>query len=263
MKKQTYHFVTPEGTVRGLYAHMMKQAHLLVAGASGSGKSVLVNGLLTAGLYDLPVDVEGGKQFILIDPKRVELAPYRNLPHCLGYASEPQEMVAMLQYAVRITEARYKVMVNQGLLKYRGSDIYVIIEELADLMTTNRRAVQPLIQRLCQIARAARVHVVAVTQCPLVKVIPTEIKVNFDGVVALRTRSAQDCRNIIGVTGAEHFPQYGECLYYSPEFMNTYQYSVPMVTDEEKYGLINFWLMQYRRPEEKKGLFTRIFRRTK
>lgn len=257
-----YTFTTPSGTIRGLFADMLKQTHLLIAGAAGSGKSVLVNGLITTGLYQLPFDTPGGVQFILIDPKRVELAPYKNMPHTIGYATEQTDMVALLEKAMQITEARYRQMEAQGLLKYNGSDIYVVIEELADLMTTNRRAVQPLIQRLCQIGRAAKVHCICVTQCPIVKVIPTEIKVNFDGIVALRTRSAQDSRNIIGVSGAEKFPRYGECLYYTPDLLNVYQYSVPYVTDDEKQRLIWHWMNQYRNPKKESWL-RKIFRRNR
>ena len=257
MKKYTYR--TPAGIINGLFYHMLKQTHLLIAGASGAGKSVLVNGLITSALYDLPFDMDGGKQFILIDPKRVELAPYKDLPHTIGYACEPEEMIALLRKAVAITEKRYREMMAAGLRKYSGSDIYVIIEELADLMTTNRRAVQPMIQRLCQIARAASVHVVAVTQCPLVKVIPTEIKVNFDGIVALRTRSAQDSRNIIGISGAETLPRYGECLYYSPDFLNVQRFTIENTTDEERDARINFWMYQKRKQEG--GILRRIFGR--
>lgn len=263
---------TPNGTHNALYDSFLKQTHLLVAGCSGSGKSVLVNGIITAGLYHHPFNSKGGIQYILIDPKRVELAPYRNLPHTIGYASEPDEMVCLLESAVSITEKRYKEMMAKGMRKYDGSDIYVIIEELADLMTTNRRAVQPMIQRLCQIARAARVHVIAVTQCPIVKVIPTEIKVNFDSVVALRTRSAQDSRNIIGHNGAENLPKYGECLYYTPDNMHTMKCVVPMVEEDEMYRLINHWEAQERlamasrqtttvHTEEKKGFFRRLFKK--
>jgi len=266
-----YTFTTPSGTHNALYDSFLKQTHLLVAGASGSGKSVLVNGIITAALYKHPFNKPCGVQFMLIDPKRVELAPYRNLPHTIGYASEPEDMVSLLEQAVSITERRYREMESRHLLKYEGSDIYVIIEELADLMTTNRRTVQPLIQRLCQIARAARVHVIAVTQCPIVKVIPTEIKVNFDGIVALRTRSAQDSRNIIGHNGAEKLPKYGECLYYTPDYGETMKCIVPMVSDEEKRRLINHWETQVKlamasrqttttvTTKERKGFFRRLF----
>ena len=256
-----YTFTTPEGTQKGLFVDMLKQTHLLVAGASGSGKSVLVNGLITTALYNTPFDAPGGVQFILLDPKRVELAPYRNLPHTIGYACEPEDMVMLLRRALDIVDSRYRDMMERGLLKYDGSDIYIVIEELADLMTTNRRAVQPLIQRLCQIGRASSVHIIAVTQCPIVKVIPTEIKVNFDGIVALRTRSPQDCRNIIGCTGAEHFPKYGECLYYTPDLMKVYQYSIPYITQEEKQRLVNHWMVQYNRQKGFAGKVRNIFRR--
>lgn len=259
-------YTIPAGIQYGIFKDMLNQTHLLVAGASGSGKSVLVNGLITTGLYESPFDEPGGVQFLLIDPKRVELAPYKNIPHIIGYASEPADMVDLLHRAVDIVEKRYQVMEKYGILKYNGSDIYVIIEELADLMTTNRRAVQPLIQRLCQIARAARVHVVAVTQCPLVKVIPTEIKVNFDGIVALRTRCAQDSRNIIGVSGAELLPRYGECLYYTPDLGGVYQYSVPYVTPNEKRELIRHWTEQtikYTEPAPKPTGIFKFFRRNR
>lgn len=255
MRKATY--TTPNGTKYNLFCHILKQTHVLIAGASGSGKSVLVNGLLTTALYEMPGTQADGVQFILIDPKRTELSPYRATPHCIAYASEPGDMIAALEKAVDITETRYKEMERTGARTFSGGRIYVIIEELADLMTTNRRAVQPLIQRLCQIARAANVHVIAITQCPLAKVIPTEIKVNFDGIVALRTRSAQDSRNIIGQTGAELLPKYGECLYYSPDFMAVNRCTVPYVSEDEQRRLINHWASQ-RQAKEKKTVLPRF-----
>lgn len=235
---------TPSGEVYNLFTDMLNQSHLLIAGASGSGKSVLVNGLICTALYDLPIDAKGGKQLILIDPKRTELSPYRNLPHCIMYASEPDDMVAALEYAIEVTECRYKGMEQLGCRKYNGGDIYVIIEEIADLLTTQKNVVQPLIQRLCQIARAARVHVIAVTQCPLACILTTPIKVNFDGIVALRTRSAQDSRNIIGVRGAESLPRFGECLYISPDELGIQHYKVPYISEAEQAGMIRWWSSQ-------------------
>lgn len=251
----------PVGQTYNLFTDMLEQAHLLVAGASGSGKSVLVNGLICTMLYDSPFNQPGGKQFILIDPKRTELHPYKHLPHCKYYASEPEDMIDAFHYALGIVEKRYEKMEEGGLRKYDGSDIYVIIEELADLMTTQRHTVQPLIQRLCQIARAARVHVIAVTQCPLTVVIPTPIKVNFDGIVALRTRSAQDSRNIIGVSGAELLPRYGDCLYITPDMTSVGRYPVPFITEAEQARLIQWWASQVKTEEPKKGFFARLFGR--
>lgn len=233
-------YTTPSGKFSNLYKDMLSQPHLLVAGATGSGKSVVINGMITTALYRLPINRQNGAQFILIDPKRVELSAYRNLPHTIKYASEPQEMIDALSYAMRLTERRYKSMQKDGIKKYNGSDVYVIIDEFADLMTTQKRIVMPLIQRLAQIGRAARVHIVLATQTPISKVLPTEIKCNFDSRVGLRTRSAQDSRNIIGKTGLELLPKYGNGYYMKPG--EERYYNVPMVSEEEIERLVQYWL---------------------
>ena len=207
---------TPAGTTYNFHMDLLQQKHLMIAGACGSGKSVVVNGIMYNALYSAPVDAANGKQFILIDPKRVELCIYKRLPHVLRYASEPEEMIQALQYAMALTEARYKAMQRDGLRLYDGSDIYIIIDEFADLMTTQPKRVKPIIQRLAQIGRAARMHIILCTQCPLAKVIPTEIKVNFDSVLGLHTATAQHSRNIIGVKGCEELPEYGEGYYQRP-----------------------------------------------
>ena len=226
---------TPAGQVYTLYRDMLNQPHLLIAGATGSGKSVVINGLVYTALHDSPAAV----QFILIDPKRVELVDYRPLPHTLQYSSEPGEMVQALEKAMEITESRYKAMQRQRVKKYAGGAVYVIVDELADLMTTDRRHVQPLLQRLAQIGRAANVHIIAATQCPLATVIPTPIKGNFDSRVALRTRSAQDSRNILGVKGCELLPRYGQGYYMTPDGLTLY--NIPMQAPDEIAALVTYW----------------------
>lgn len=228
-------WTTPQGEYYSLYGDMLKQPHLLIAGATGSGKSVVINGLVYAALHDSPARVE----LILIDPKRVELVDYKTLPHTLKYASEPGDMVQALEKAMEITESRYKAMQRDRVKKYSGGSVYVIIDELADLMTTNRRQVQPLLQRLCQIGRAANVHVIAATQCPLSSVIPTPIKVNFDARVALRTRSAQDSRNILGVKGCELLPRYGQGYYMTPDGLTLY--NIPMQDPADIAQIVKYW----------------------
>lgn len=228
-------WTTPGGEYKTLYADMLDQPHLLIAGATGSGKSVIVNSLIYTALLHSPAAV----QLILIDPKRVELSNYRSLPHTLRYASEPGNMPQALEYAMSVTEGRYREMQREHVKKYDGPDLYVVIDELADLMTTNKRQVQPLLQRLCQIGRAARVHVIAATQCPLATVIPTPIKVNFDARVGLRTRSAQDSRNILGVTGCEALPRYGQGYYMTPEGLTLY--NIPMTPQGEIDRLVTYW----------------------
>lgn len=228
-------WTTPQGSVYTLYKDMLTQPHLLVAGATGSGKSVVINGLIYTALHDSPAAV----QFILIDPKRVELIDYKTLPHTITYASEPAAMIDALNQAMTITETRYRAMQRRHVKKYDGAALYVIIDELADLMTTNRRQVQPLLQRLCQIGRAANVHVVAATQCPLSAVIPTQIKVNFDSRVGLRTRSAQDSRNILSVKGCECLPRYGQGYYMTPEELTLY--NIPMHPQEDINKIVTYW----------------------
>lgn len=236
-------WTTPEGNAQNLYLNALGQTHLLVGGTTGSGKSVLVNGLIYTALFRAP----SAAQFILIDPKRVELVEYKPLPHVLRYASEPDTMTAALDLAMNTTESRFTVMQSEGVKKWRGGDLYVIIDELADLMTTNRKTVQPLLQRLCQIGRAARVHVVACTQTPISAVIPTQIKVNFDSRFILRTRTAQDSRNLMDRTGAELLPRYGQAYYSTPEYIPPALVTVPMIPDEEISARVSWWMNQARR----------------
>lgn len=242
-------YTTPSGSYYNLFKDMTEQNHLLVAGATGSGKSVVVNGIITTLLYKFP----GQVSFILIDPKRVELSPYRDLPHTIKYATEPQEMVSALELAMTITNKRYVEMQKKHERKYSGGDVYVIIDEWADLMTTNRKYVAPLVQRLAQVGRAAKVHVILCTQTPIAKIIPTEIKCNFDSRVGLRTRSKQDSINILGYSGLETFPEYGEGIYMTPK--GDVRYNIPYVDEREQNRLIKWWLDQ----KTKRSFWERIF----
>lgn len=229
-----------QGTIYHLFQDMSNQPHLLIAGSTGSGKSVVINGIMNTLLFRTPDDVPGGARFILIDPKRVELSAYKNAPHTVLYASEPDTMIKALSAAMDITERRYARMQQEGTKKYKGADLYIVIDEFADLMTTNRKGTMPTVQRLAQIGRAARVHLIIATQTPIAKVLPTEIKCNFDARVGLRTRSAQDSRNILGYSGLEDLPRYGECIYMKPEGDEHYQ--VPYVPEEETDKLIQYWI---------------------
>lgn len=232
----------PGGTAHNLYLDALDQPHMLIAGATGSGKSVAVNGMIYTALFRAPCDTPNGAQFILIDPKRVELSMYRVLPHTLYYASEPDTMLYALHYAMEICERRYRQMQSAGIRKYMGSDVYIIIDEFADLMTTQKRQIMPVVQRLAQIGRAARMHIILATQTPIAKVLPTEIKCNFDARLALRTRSAQDSRNITGFNGCECLPRYGKAYYITPECNGIA--SVPMIPEAEIRSRIFWWTQQ-------------------
>lgn len=227
------------GQYPGLFADMMQQPHLLIAGASGSGKSVLLNGLICAILRYHPAR----KQLILIDPKKVELREYAKMPHTLMHATETPEIISALNYAVKLVDARYKGMEKRGERTYSGADVYVVIEEFADLMVTAKKQTMPLVQRLAQIGRAAKVHVILVTQCPLAKIIPTEIKVNFTAICGLHTATRQHSRNIIDMPGLESLPMFGQCIYQTPTGMQ--RYNVPYTGRDEINSITSFYFNQY------------------
>lgn len=235
-------FITPNGTRYNLYTDILKQPHLLVAGCTGSGKSVVINGLIYTALFNPPGRAAGGVQLILIDPKRVELSMYRYLPHTIVYAADPPERLRALQCALSIVEARYKQMQVDCIRKYQGGHVYVIIDEYADLVTTQKRETFPLVQRLAQIGRAANVHVILATQTPIAKILPTEIKCNFDSRVGLRTRSAQDSRNIIGRAGLETLPRYGYGVYLTPTRDDVVK--IPWIQETALQTQVDHWISQ-------------------
>lgn len=219
-----------------VYNMIAKQTHVLIAGKSGSGKSVVINGIIYTLLSKFfPEECK----IILIDPKRVELAAWKNTRHCIAYASEPGEPTQALSLALELTEKRYKIMQREGVKKYPGGHIYIIIDELADLMTTEKQTVTPLIQRLAQIGRAANVHIIAATQCPLTEIIPTKIKVNFDCIIGLKTACKQHSRNITGFPGCECLAPYGAGYIITPQQTNIYK--LPMIEEGELNKIQEYW----------------------
>lgn len=229
---------TPAGTASGLYMDMLNQSHLLIAGATGSGKSVLINGLIYTALYRSPNAV----RLVLIDPKRVELCQYRKLPHALRYASEPADMVKALTDCVDLMERRYKAMQSREETKSDEAAVYIIIDELADLLTTNKREVLPILCRLAQLGRAANVHLIGATQRPTKDVLSGQLKVNLDARVALRCPTPQDSRNIIDRKGAETLPRYGKGYYLTPELFTLTD--IPRIDPEELQTRVAWWMNQ-------------------
>ena len=231
----TRYYKTPGGQVYSLYTDMARQPHLLVAGTTGSGKSVVLNGILYNLLHRAPADAG----LVLIDPKRVELVQYKTCPHVIRYATDPADVVAALTYTIQVMETRYSMMAEKGDRKYSGGDIYVVIDELMDLMLQAKKTVAPLLQRIAILGRAAKIHLIVATQSPIALVLPTEIKCCFDSRVALRTRSAQDSRNILGVKGCESLPRVGRAYYMTPEGISLWE--IPMYSDDAVNALIAYW----------------------
>ena len=193
----------PGGSVYTPFLDLADRPHLLIAGATGSGKSVALNGIIHSLLMTkYPSQCE----FVMIDPKKVELIQYVRTPHCVKYASEHPDIVRALQWAVDETDRRFAVMQTQGVREYLGGHLYVIIDELADLMVSIKKETLPLLQRLAQIGRAARVHLIACSQNIMAQTIPTVLRCNFPAVLGLRTCNAAQSRFLIQTTGCEMLP---------------------------------------------------------
>ena len=237
-------YVTPSGRVYGLYNDMLNQSHLLIAGATGSGKSVLINSIISSALYHSPAV----SQFILLDPKATELWQWSSVPHCISYSYEPDDMLRSIRSAVETMEARLHHMHAMGERIWTGSQVYVVIDELADLLTTQKADVVPLLQRICQLGRAAGIHCIAATQCLLASVLPTQIRVNFPAVVCLRTATKQQSRFIVDRTGAELFPDpktEGKALAFYRTGANIRQFQVYAVPEQEQKQLVSWWVGPY------------------
>lgn len=240
-RKERWTYTAPAGRVYGLFNDMLKQPHILIAGCSGSGKSVVINGLVASILYRFPMDNVDGAQMILIDPKRVELAAYRDMPHTLAHAGgfNPKSWLSALRKAVKIMDDRYDYMERKGLKKYDKGDLYVIIDEWANVYKNGGTEAYRAVLRLTSEGRAARVHLIMATQVPKANIIPTEIRENFDARLCLRTANAIQSRVIMENTGCEMLPRYGKGYYQKPE--GTHLLNIPYVRDEEINGLLQWW----------------------
>lgn len=193
---------------------ILTSPHTLIAGTTGSGKSVLLNSIISVFMSDFSVS----NQLYMIDPKRIELSQYKVLPHCTRYTSDVDEAISILDDVLYIVESRYKEMEKRNIRQYDGPHVYVIIDELADIMISpSAKAFKLKLQKILQIARASNIHVIACTQAPSRQIIPASIVLNFTNRVALRCLSAIESRQIITVSGAENLPQYGKALYLSPK----------------------------------------------
>jgi len=243
------YYRTPAGSVSRLFTDCLQQSHLLIAGATGSGKSVFENGLIAAALYDSPLR----RRFILIDPKGTELDMYQDLPHTITYAHTTDEAVQALQTAADIVQRRFADMRRRHIKTYDGSHLYIIIDELMYLMNrpTVKRQVYDLLQDLLCIARSAAVHVIAITQNPTRDTLHPSIRCNFDARMALRTATRQDSRNIIEVGGCERLPNpktAGKAYGYYRHGGDITLYELPYVTEDEITRLIRHWTAPAGRP---------------
>ncbi|WP_173084691.1 DNA translocase FtsK [Fundidesulfovibrio magnetotacticus] len=241
-------------------ADLARMPHLLVAGATGSGKSVCINGILLSILYKAQPDEV---KLLLIDPKRIELAMYQDLPHLVHPVVTDMALAkSALDWCVAEMDRRYEAMAQMGvrnidgfnekvakLAANPGPDVEVvdplpylvlIIDELADLMMTAAKEVEISIVRLAQLARAAGIHLILATQRPSVDVVTGLIKANFPTRIAFQVTSRHDARTILDTVGAEHLLGKGDMLF-KPSGAKMVRMHGAFVSDEESARVVQYW----------------------
>lgn len=239
-------------------ANIAKMPHVLIAGATGSGKSVCINTIIMSILYKARPDEV---QLIMIDPKVVELSVYNGIPHLLiPVVTEPQKAAAALNWAVAEMTRRYKLFADtlvrdlEGYNSYidklpseertpedvRLPQILVIVDELADLMMTCAGEVETAIVRLTQLARAAGIHLVIATQRPSVDVITGLIKANMPSRIAFAVTSGVDSKTILDMVGAERLLGKGDMLFFPQGYTRPARVQGAFVSDEEVADVVSF-----------------------
>ncbi len=238
------------------FTDLAKMPHMLVAGATGSGKSVMINSFLTSLLYrNSPSDLK----MILVDPKRVELGLYNDIPHLLTpVIVEPEKCISALKWAVAEMERRYKLCAEVGkrnISEYNAAFrdeampyIVIVIDELADLMVLAAQDVEALIVRLAQMARAIGIHLVLATQRPSVDIITGVIKANIPARLAFSVASQVDSRTILDQSGAEKLLGKGDMLFSSPEFIKPKRIQGVYI-DEPEVKRVTDYLRSARAPQ--------------
>jgi S-DNA-T family DNA segregation ATPase FtsK/SpoIIIE len=229
--------------------------HLLIAGTTGSGKSVCVNSILTSFLmYNTPDEL----RLILVDPKRVELTGYNGVPHLLSpVVVEIDRVIGALQWMTREMDKRYHMFAQvgsrniadyNGKMKLQGGKklpfLVIVIDELADLMMIAPGETEQTITRLAQLARATGIHMILATQRPSVDVVTGLIKANFPARIAFAVASNTDSRVILDQPGAERLLGRGDMLFQAPDAPAAARLQGVFVSDQEIQNLVEFWRTQ-------------------
>ena len=220
--------------------------HLLIAGTTGSGKSVCINTIILSLLYRHTPDK---CKFILIDPKMLELSTYEGVPHLLcPVITEAKKAASVLGWVVKEMESRYRLMTREGVRNIDGYNskhklpmpyIVVVVDEMSDLMLVAGKEIENYIQKLSQMARAAGIHIIMATQRPSVDVITGTIKANFPTRISFQVTSKIDSRTILGEQGAEQLLGKGDMLYMSSA-NRIVRIHAPFVSDDEIEKINNF-----------------------
>ena len=225
---------------------LFSMPHLLIAGTTGSGKSVCINTIILSLLYRHTPDK---CKFILIDPKMLELSTYEGIPHLLcPVITEAKKAASVLGWVVKEMESRYRLMTKEGVRNIDGYNakhkiqmpyIVVVVDEMSDLMLVAGKEIENYIQKLSQMARAAGIHIIMATQRPSVDVITGTIKANFPTRISFQVTSKIDSRTILGEQGAEQLLGKGDMLYMSSA-NRIVRIHAPYVSDNEIEKINNF-----------------------
>ncbi len=236
-----------------IVADLTVMPHMLIAGTTGSGKSVLVNGVISCLLLqNTPADLK----LVMIDPKRVELTGYNGIPHLAApVVVEMDRVISTLQWALREMDARYKKFAelgvrhigeyNKKIMRRKDAEkmpfIVIIIDELADLMMLAPEDTERSVTRLAQLARATGIHMVIATQRPSVDVVTGLIKANFPARIAFAVASSTDSRVILDSTGAERLLGQGDMLFQKPDAPAPLRLQGCWVSEPELNKLVTYW----------------------
>ena len=229
-----------------IVSDLSSMPHLLIAGTTGSGKSVCINTIILSLLYRHTPEK---CKFILIDPKMLELSTYEGVPHLLcPVITEAKKAASVLGWVVKEMESRYRLMTKEGVRNIDGYNskhklpmpyIVVVVDEMSDLMLVAGKEIENYIQKLSQMARAAGIHIIMATQRPSVDVITGTIKANFPTRISFQVTSKIDSRTILGEQGAEQLLGKGDMLYMSSA-NRIVRIHAPFVSDNEIEKINNF-----------------------
>ncbi|HEX2647308.1 MAG TPA: DNA translocase FtsK 4TM domain-containing protein, partial [Candidatus Dormibacteraeota bacterium] len=240
---------------QSIVADLTRMPHLLIAGATGQGKSVCINALITSLLFQVTPE---HLRMLLIDPKRVELTGYNGLPHlALPVLVESHQAAAALRWAVAEMDRRYKLFSSEGVRNIAGYNdkaaqklarplpyVVIVIDELADLMMVAAGEIEELICRIAQLARAVGIHLIIATQRPSTDIITGLIKANIPSRIAFAVGSQVDSRVILDAGGAEKLLGRGDMLYQPVDAGKPTRIQGAFVSDPEVESVVNFWKAQ-------------------
>ena len=238
-----------------IFSNLSKMPHLLIAGATGAGKSICIHSIITNLLYrNSPESL----RFIMIDPKRVELTTYNKIPHLLTpVITEAKKAIMTLKWAAKEMDKRYDILLRAGVRdigsyhekngEYNSMPyLVIIIDELADLMSTYPREMEASVVRLAQMSRAVGIHLVVSTQRPSVEVITGLIKANIPSRIALQVTSQVDSRTILDMAGAEKLLGNGDMLYLASDTAKPRRIQGPFISEKEIKKVVKYLAEQYK-----------------